>query len=241
MSMFYKGFLLRIFLIISPCSISIICTKENKSNHIPVRETTHFATNIISVLHLLKLTEISYMRRPAGIHNVPLHFLKLYNEHFPKRRVKTKYDNRKTWLSEGLKLSIRTKNKLYLTYVKLKYLRNELRYTSYRNKLNHTLRIAERNYYAELLAKHKSNLKKVWGVLKVLSIKIKQNECKKNSKFMTILLLRIEMSPVLASTIILLKLGRTLRKKPESGHSTKILLEGGYGQFNVFCVSSIYQ
>ena len=73
-SMFYKGFLLRIFLIISPCSISIICTKENKSNHIPVRETTHFATNRISVLHLLKLTEMSYMRRPAGIHNVPLHF-----------------------------------------------------------------------------------------------------------------------------------------------------------------------
>ena len=62
MSMFYKGFLLRIFLIISPCSISIICTKEKKSNHIPVRETTHFATNRISVLHLLKLTGMSYTR-----------------------------------------------------------------------------------------------------------------------------------------------------------------------------------
>ena len=68
-------------------------------------------------------------------------FLKLYNEHFPKRRVKTKYNNRKPWLSQGLKLSIRTKNKLYLTYVKLKCLRNELSYKSYRNKLNHTSRL----------------------------------------------------------------------------------------------------
>ena len=99
-----------------------------------------------------------------------------YNEHFPKRRVKTKYNNRKPWLSEGLKLSIGTKNKLYLTYVKLKCLRNELRYKSYRNKLNHTLRIAERNYCAELLAKHKSNLKKVWGVLKSI---VNKNKAKR--------------------------------------------------------------
>ena len=39
---------------------------------------------------------------------------------------------------------------------------------------------------------------------------------------MTILLLRIEMSSVLASTIILLKLGRTLRKKfPNQGIQPK--------------------
>ena len=87
-----------------------------------------------------------------------------------------KYNNHKPWLSEGLKLSIRTKNKLYLTYVKQKYLRNELWYKSYRIKLNHTLRIAERNYYAELLAKHKSNLKKVWGVSKSI---VNKNKAKR--------------------------------------------------------------
>ena len=88
----------------------------------------------------------------------------LYNEHFSKRRVKTKYNNRKHWLSEGLKLFIHTKNKLYLTYVKQKCLRNEMMYKSYGNELNHTLRIAERNYYAELLAKHKNRTFKRSGV-----------------------------------------------------------------------------
>ena len=63
-------------------------------------------------------------------------------------------------------MSIRTKNKLYLTYVNQKCLRNELRYNSYRNELNYTSRIAERNHYPELPVKHKSNLKTVWGVFK---------------------------------------------------------------------------
>ena len=38
----------------------------------------------------------------------------LHNKHFPKVRVKKKYSNRKPWLSEGLKNSIRHKNKLYV-------------------------------------------------------------------------------------------------------------------------------
>ena len=38
----------------------------------------------------------------------------LYNRHFPKVRIKKKYNNRKPWLSEGLKNSIRHKNKLYV-------------------------------------------------------------------------------------------------------------------------------
>ena len=37
----------------------------------------------------------------------------LFNKHFPKVKVKRKYNNRKPWLSEALKNSIRYKNKLY--------------------------------------------------------------------------------------------------------------------------------
>ena len=55
-------------------------------------------------------------------------FLKLYEEHFPKRRIEFKYNNRKLWLTDGLKLSIGTKNKSYIASVKQKCVTNELRY-----------------------------------------------------------------------------------------------------------------
>ena len=42
------------------------------------------------------------------------HLVEIYNKHFPKIKRKRKYNNRKSWLSEGLKNSIKQKNKLYL-------------------------------------------------------------------------------------------------------------------------------
>ena len=41
---------------------------------------------------------------------------------------------------------------------------------------------------------------------------------------MPILLLQMEMSSVLAITVIILKLGRTFARSIESGHSTKVCL-----------------
>ena len=37
------------------------------------------------------------------------HLVEIYNKHFPKIRIKRKYNNRKPWLSEGLKYSIKQK------------------------------------------------------------------------------------------------------------------------------------
>ena len=42
------------------------------------------------------------------------HLVEILNKHFPKIRIKSKYNNRKPWLSEGLKIAIKQKNKLYL-------------------------------------------------------------------------------------------------------------------------------
>ena len=40
-------------------------------------------------------------------------FYKCYNESFPLRISRSTYNNRKTWLTAGLKQSIKLKNKLY--------------------------------------------------------------------------------------------------------------------------------
>ena len=63
-------------------------------------------------------------------------YLELYNRHFPKIRAKLRYNNRKPWLSEGIRISIKKKNKLYLKYHRTKTAANEVAYKCYRNKLN---------------------------------------------------------------------------------------------------------
>ena len=40
------------------------------------------------------------------------------------------------------------------------------KYKQYRNKLNHLLRIGEKEYLKEQLWKHKSNMRKTWEIIK---------------------------------------------------------------------------
>ena len=42
------------------------------------------------------------------------HLVEINNKHFPKIRIERQYNNKKPWLSEGLKSSIKQKNNLYL-------------------------------------------------------------------------------------------------------------------------------
>lgn len=88
----------------------------------------------------------------------------LYDECFPLRYVKLGYKDRKPWLSEGLKTSIKHKNKLFMKKNKNPDLEDE--YKSFRNVLNKLLHKAERNYYRSLLFKCRNNMKKSWKVLK---------------------------------------------------------------------------
>ena len=68
-----------------------------------------------------------------------------YHSCFPLKKTKaSNYRLRKPWLSKGLLKSIRTKNKLYRQYLTNQSLHYEIRYKNYKNKLNHSLRIAKR-------------------------------------------------------------------------------------------------
>ena len=91
-------------------------------------------------------------------------FACIYDECFPLRYVKLGYKDRKPWLSDGLKISIKRKNKLFSKKNKNRDL--EAEYISYRNLLNKLLHEAERNYYRSLFEKSRNNMKKSWRVLK---------------------------------------------------------------------------
>ena len=49
-------------------------------------------------------------------------------------------------------------------------------YKSYKNKLNHSLKWAEKKYYSDLLDSNKDNIKKTWQIMKNI---INKNKSKK--------------------------------------------------------------
>ena len=108
--------------------------------------------------------------------------VRLLNKCFPKVRMKMKYNNRKPWLSDALRNSIKWKNKLYYKFRKIDSVYNETSYKSYKQVLQRTLVAAEKQYYHELLIMNKDNMKKSWGVIKnIINRKkilyIRQNLC----------------------------------------------------------------
>ena len=102
------------------------------------------------------------------------HLVEMYNKHFPKIRVKKKYNNRKPWLSEGPKNSIKQKNKLYLKFKKVSSALNDESYKCYKRKLQQLMKVAEKQHYHDLLVEYSNDIKKSWVVIKSIINKNKK-------------------------------------------------------------------
>jgi hypothetical protein len=94
------------------------------------------------------------------------YYAKLYDECFPYKTITSNYSNRKPWLSEGLKKSIKVKNQLYVKQLKTRNMTDTINYKRYRNYLSKLLSITERNHYNELLKQNKQNTRKLWSIIK---------------------------------------------------------------------------
>ena len=105
--------------------------------------------------------------------------IEIHDKCFPKIKIKKKYSNRKPWLTETLKNSIKMKNKLYHTSKKVQCVRTESNYKRYKNTLNHVLKMAEKKYYKELLLENKDNMRKSWSIIKSVIGKYKQKQNQK--------------------------------------------------------------
>ena len=103
-------------------------------------------------------------------------FTQEYDKCFPIKKHSKKYCIKKPWLTSALKESMKIKNKLYVSRNRGNETERRIfHYKTYRNKLHHLLRAAERQYYQDLLTEHKSNLKKSWQVIKMIINKRKCN------------------------------------------------------------------
>ena len=108
-------------------------------------------------------------------------FKEIYNKCFPLKFIKLdQYKNRKSWLTSGLKSSIKQKNKLYVCMLKNPSFSNCERYKRYRNRLHKLLRNAEKDHYNTLVEMHKNNLSKTWKLIKQVINKNKNSYFQKN-------------------------------------------------------------
>ena len=88
-------------------------------------------------------------------------FKTIYDGSFPLSRVKMRYRNRLPWLTEGLKRSIKYKNKLYQISIKHPTSYNISKYKDYKNKLSSILKKEEKLYYQPEIVSNKNNIRKV--------------------------------------------------------------------------------
>ena len=105
-----------------------------------------------------------------------------YEQAFPKKRVKIRYNNKKPWLTDGLRKSIKMKNKLYVKSKRCPSAQNTSYYKNYRNKLCRLLRKAEKRHYNELIERNKNNLKMTWNIIKEIINKRKKQNCQTKFK-----------------------------------------------------------
>ena len=109
-------------------------------------------------------------------------FLQIFNslleEHAPlkqiiKKEIKTKS---KPWVTTGILISIRNKNKIYNKFCKAKYQKRKdllhQQFKNYRNILSNLTKKSKENYYKEYFQENKNNLIKVWkGIKDIILIK----------------------------------------------------------------------
>ena len=88
------------------------------------------------------------------------------SKHAPLRKKsrKEKKLNSKPWITKGILISSKTKNKLYIA--NLKGSANDVQlYKIYRNKLAHVKEQAKRKYYQGLVLASKHNMKFLWKTI----------------------------------------------------------------------------
>ena len=67
----------------------------------------------------------------------------------------------KPWITSGIRTSIRIKNGLFKKFLKTKSIYYHTKFKIYRNKLNHLIKLAKKNYYNNFFSVHENNGKRI--------------------------------------------------------------------------------
>ena len=99
----------------------------------------------------------------------------LVHKNFSVRYVKFKKDKHRksNWITRGILKSIAYRDKLYiklksLPSAGLAYERHRTQLNTYNRILKNSIRIAKKNYYVNIFAKYKSDMKKTWATINAI-------------------------------------------------------------------------
>ena len=92
-------------------------------------------------------------------------FMESYDKCFPKKTISRTMCNKKNWVTKGLLICIKHKNRLYRKHLKNRgNISLHIKYKTYKNKLNNVLKKAEKDYYVKQLMLDKHNVSNIWRV-----------------------------------------------------------------------------
>ena len=98
------------------------------------------------------------------------------NKSFPFEKslgkVNINYD-KSPWMTQGISKSVEIKNRLYKRFLKNRNERNYNIYKKYKNKLNHLIKIAKKDYFENQFIKYKNNVKMTWQTINQVLQRIK--------------------------------------------------------------------
>ena len=98
----------------------------------------------------------------------------IYDANFPIREYILKdKDIKSPWISKGLKKSSKTKQRLYIKFLKTKTLEDESKYKNYKSLFEKLRKKAKIAYYSKLLRKYKTDSKRTWQVMEKITGKQK--------------------------------------------------------------------
>ena len=148
-------------------NVSVPCKKSDKSLY-----KRDFGEENLTNFHT-SLSQVDWSNVVVGQDpNIQFNaFASEYNTHFeecfPHRKIKLNRSNKSMtpWISKGLLVSIKKKNGLYKKLIKNTTPARESQYKTYKNKLNHLIRIAKRFYYDNKFEQAKDNLKETWRLI----------------------------------------------------------------------------
>ena len=99
-------------------------------------------------------------------------FNKLINKHAPMKTISNRKAKQlsKPWITKGIRISIKVKNKLYVSG-------DTANYKIYRNKICTLTRLSKQQYYSKFFNDNLTNMKKTWeGINNLLARKLKKTK-----------------------------------------------------------------
>ena len=95
----------------------------------------------------------------------------MYNKSFPLNTKRIKKEKHKAGITKRLRNSITTKHKICISFLNKPTAFNETNYEGYKNKLMQLIKVAERYHYQKGFNKHKSDLMKMWQMIREITSK----------------------------------------------------------------------